>query len=151
MNKSTNYRRVVTGLDEQGRSCVTIDGPVPRHDQATNLVWRSHAVPADNSGNADNAIPYTMEMLHDGGSNFMLVELPPGIPSYKHATDTLDYLIVLSGNVILELDTEEVALGPGDFIVDRGVIHAWRNDGPETAVMASITLPALPVGNGRTV
>lgn len=152
MSDDRKYRRVVTGLDDRGRSCVIFDGPVPRHDgQPSNVVWRSASVPADNSGNEDAAAPYTMEMLHDGGSNFMLVEFPPGMPRFMHATDTLDYLVVLSGEVVLELEAGEVTLGPGSLIVDRGVIHAWRNDGPETAVMASITLPALPVGKGRTV
>jgi len=92
-----------------------------------------------------------MDMLHDGGSNFLLVELPPGIGRFMHATDTIDYLVVLEGQVVLELEAGEAHLGPGDFIVDRGVMHAWRNDGPATAVMASITLPAHPVGKGRTV
>ncbi len=145
------YRRVVTGLDAEGRSCVIIDGEVPRFDAATNLVWRTAALPADNAGRDDAAAPYTMDMLHDGGSNFLLVELPPNMGRFMHATDTIDYLVVLEGTVVLELESGEARLGPGDFIVDRGVIHAWRNDGPETAVMASITLPALPVGKGRTV
>jgi len=151
VKEATNYRRVVTGLDDQGKSCAIIDGSVPSHGQATNVIWRSDGVPADNSGNGDTAKPYSIEMLHDGGTSFVLVELPPDMPSYTHATDTLDYLIVLSGTVVLGLDTEEVSLRPGDFIVDRGVSHYWRNDGSETAVMASITVPALPVGKGRTI
>jgi quercetin dioxygenase-like cupin family protein len=146
------HRRVVTGLNEQGRSCVIADGPVQTHGQASSLIWRSAAVPADNAGSKDAACaPYTMDMLHDGGSNFILVELPPGIGRFMHATDTLDYLVVLSGEVVLELESGEVSLKPGDFIVDRGVNHAWRNDGPGVATMVSITLPARPVGKGRTV
>ena len=39
----------------------------------------------------------------------------------------------------------------GDFIVDRGVIHAWRNDGAEVAASAVVTIPAKPVGKGKTV
>ena len=42
-------------------------------------------------------------------------------------------------------------LRAGDFIVDRGVIHAWRNDGAVPAVYASVTIPAHPVGQGRTI
>jgi mannose-6-phosphate isomerase-like protein (cupin superfamily) len=44
-----------------------------------------------------------------------------------------------------------VTLRAGDCIVDRGVIHGWRNDGAEPAVYASVTIPAQPVGQGRTV
>jgi quercetin dioxygenase-like cupin family protein len=151
MTAARRYRRVVTGLNDQGQSCAIIDGPVQRHGQATSLIWRSAAVPADNAGSKDAGAPFTMDMLHDGGSNFMLVELPPGIGRFMHATDTLDYLVVLSGQLVLELEAGEVTLSPGDFIVDRGVHHAWRNDGPDVATMASITLPAHPVGKGRTV
>ena len=53
--------------------------------------------------------------------------------------------------VVLALETGEVTLRPGDLIVDRGVIHGWRNDGAVPAVFASVTIPAKPVGAGRTV
>jgi mannose-6-phosphate isomerase-like protein (cupin superfamily) len=147
-------RRVVTGLDDQGRSCVIIDGPVPRVTPAANLVWRNGAVPADNSGSEDAGGGYDMAQLHDGGVNFIITEMPPGgsgQQAFMHATDTIDYLAMLSGEITLVLETEEVVLRAGDLIVDRGVIHGWRNDGSEVARMVSVTVPALPVGKGRTV
>jgi quercetin dioxygenase-like cupin family protein len=70
---------------------------------------------------------------------------------FWHATDTIDYIVVLRGEVVLVLETGEVTARAGDFIVDRGVLHAWRNDGPETAALAVVNLPAHPVGKGRTV
>ncbi|MFA7603985.1 MAG: cupin domain-containing protein [Novosphingobium sp.] len=145
-------RRVVTGLNAEGRSCVIIDGPVPRHAPAANIVWRN-ALPADNCGTADAAAPYDMAMLHDGGVNFLLTELPPGLAggAFMHATDTIDYLVMIGGEVVLALETGEVTLRAGDLIVDRGVIHGWRNDGAVPAVFASVTIPAHPVGEGRTV
>lgn len=145
-------RRVVTGLNAQGKSCVVLDGAVPRHGPAANLVWRN-ALPADNLGAADAAVPYAMAHLHDGQANFILTELPPG-PSgeaFMHATDTIDYLVMISGEVVLVVETGEVTLRPGDFVVDRGVVHGWRNDGAVPAVFASVTIPANPVGKGRTV
>jgi mannose-6-phosphate isomerase-like protein (cupin superfamily) len=147
------HRRVVTGLDAEGKSCVIIDGPVPGHGPVANLVWRTAGVPADNSGNAEAATPYEMDMLHDGGTNFILTEQPPGLAgdAFMHATDTIDYLVVISGEVVLVLEAGEVTLRAGDFIVDRGVNHGWRNDGAEPAVYASVTIPAKPVGKGRTV
>jgi mannose-6-phosphate isomerase-like protein (cupin superfamily) len=146
-------RRVVTGLDAEGKSCVIFDGPVPRHAPVANLVWRSAAVPADNGGIADAAVPYAMEMLHDGGANFILTELPPGMggEAFMHATNTIDYLVVISGEVVLVLETSEVTLRAGDLIIDRGVIHGWRNDGDVPAIYASVTIPARPVGQGRTI
>lgn len=146
-------KRVVTGLNAAGKSCVLIEGEVPRRRPGANLVWRTGALPADNSGTADEAVPYEMEMLHDGGVNFILTELPPGLggDAFMHATDTTDYLVMIGGEVVLVLETGEVTLRAGDFIVDRGVIHGWRNDGAVPAVFASITIPAHPVGSGRTV
>jgi mannose-6-phosphate isomerase-like protein (cupin superfamily) len=149
----TPARRVVTGLDEQGRSCVVIDGPVPRVTSGANMVWRNAAVPADNSGSEDAGGGFDPAHLHDGGVTFLLTEMPPGPgePAFMHATDTIDYLAVLSGEITLVLETEEVVLRAGDLIVDRGVIHGWRNDGTEVAKMVSVNVPALPVGKGRTI
>ena len=144
-------KRVVTGIDADGKSCILIDGPVPRLSRTSDVIWRTATVPADNSGSQDMAQPYAMDMLHDGGSNFMLIEFPPGMGPYMHATNTLDYLVVLSGRIVLQLEAGEVVLNPGDTIVDRGVIHAWRNDTDQPATMVSITVPAHPLGKGRTL
>lgn len=144
-------RRVVTGIDEQGRSCILIDGPVPQLNASSDLIWRTASIPADNSGSDDMALPYAMEMLHDGGSNFLHVVFPPKMGPYMHATDSLDYLVVLSGQIVMQLEAGEVTLNPGDLVVDRGVMHAWRNDTDSPASMVSVTVPARPVGKGRTI
>jgi mannose-6-phosphate isomerase-like protein (cupin superfamily) len=146
-------RRVVIGLGEDGRSCVQFDGAVPQLGPVAQLVWRTASIPADNSGQADAAVPYRMEFLHDGGTNFIITHFPPGRDelAYMHATDTVDYLVVISGEITLVLEEGETRCGPGTLIVDRGVNHGWRNDGEVTAVYASVTLPARPVGKGRTV
>lgn len=144
-------RRVVIGIDTDGKSCIQIDGPVPQHSASNNVIWRTPTVPADNSSPEDMAVPSTMEHLHDGGSNFLFVTFSPHLGPYMHATDTLDYLVVLSGQIVLQLEAGEVVLNPGDLVVDRGVAHAWRNDTDQPATMVSVTVPAKPVGKGRTV
>jgi mannose-6-phosphate isomerase-like protein (cupin superfamily) len=144
-------RRVVTGLNAEGKSCVIIDGPIPDHGGVAQVVWRTAAVPADNSGAEDAATPFSTDLFHDGGSTFTITELPVGIGRHMHATDTIDYLFILSGRIVLELEVGEAELGPGDFVVDRGIIHAWRNDGPDPVVMVGVTLPAKPLGKGRTM
>ncbi|MDE8654573.1 cupin domain-containing protein [Novosphingobium album (ex Liu et al. 2023)] len=150
--RETGFRRVVTGLDGEGRSCVAIDGPIPRlGPMSAALAWRTDAVPVDNSGTADTAVPYAVDLLHTGGSNFAVCEFPPGARAFMHATDTIDYLVVLSGRVTLVLETGEAALGPGDFVVDRGVMHGWRNDHDEPCTCAVVNLPAHPIGKGRTI
>jgi mannose-6-phosphate isomerase-like protein (cupin superfamily) len=136
---------------------VTIDGPViPMGDgYGGGFVWRTAAVPADNSGSADVDVSnFSFDMFHDGGANFMHVVMPPNAGEdfvFMHTTDTLDYIVMLKGEVTLVLEAEEVKVRAGDFVVDRGVHHAWRNDGPDVAEYVVITLPAHPVGKGRTV
>lgn len=145
------HRRVVTGLDDQGRSTVLIDGPIPRYNEiSAALVWRC-GIPADNSGKEDAAAPYAIEMLHSGHANFAICEFPANTNEIMHATDTIDYLVILSGKVTLVTEDGEADLGPGDFVVDRGVMHGWRNSHDEDCVAAVINLPAHPVGKGRTI
>ena len=72
-------------------------------------------------------------------------------PAFMHATDTIDYLAVLKGEITMVLETGDVVLRAGDLIVDRGIVHGWRNDGAAEAAMISVTVPARPVGKGRTV
>lgn len=144
-------RRVVTGLDAEGRSRVVIDGAVPMTGAVGGMAWQAPSLPADNSGSADAAGPFDFDLIHRGGSAFLLIEIPPGAPATMHATDTLDYAVVLEGEIVLMLESEETTLRAGDFLVDRGVLHAMRNDGDSVARMAVITLPAHPVGQGRTV
>lgn len=147
------YRRVVTGLDAEGRSCVVIDGPIPQWGaMSAALAWRTTSHPADNAGQADPAIPYDTALLHDSASNFAVCQFPAHSgEAYMHATDTIDYLVVLSGACTLVLETGEVELKAGDFVVDRGVMHGWRNDHDAPCTCAVVNIPSLPVGKGRTI
>jgi mannose-6-phosphate isomerase-like protein (cupin superfamily) len=150
-------RRVVTGLNEAGKSCVIVDGPpIPMAPgYAGGFVWRADSLPADNSGTDDIAIAdFSFDKFHDGGANFMHVVMPPNAGDVfleMHTTDTLDFVVMLKGEVTLVLEAGETKLSAGQFVVDRGVHHAWRNDGPDDAEYVVITLPAHPVGKGRTV
>jgi mannose-6-phosphate isomerase-like protein (cupin superfamily) len=149
-------RRVVTGLDAEGRSCALFDDAVTKPEGAppsgAALVWRTEAVPASNAGSTDaGAQPFGFELMKSG-SNFMLFCMDPrDEQTFMHATDTIDYAIVLKGQIVLVLETGDVPLGPGDIIVDRGVRHAWRATGSEPALMAVVNIPADPVGAGATI
>ncbi len=146
-------RRVVTGLDDGGRSTFIIDGEVPHYrENGVALVWRTEGAVADNAGRADPVRPYDVAMLHAGGSNFTICNFRAGTHEpLMHATDTIDYLVVLSGRVKLVLENGEAELGPGDLVVDRGVMHGWANPWTEDCVAAVVNLPAHPVGAGRTI
>lgn len=150
MSTATGFRRVVTGLNAEGKSCVLIDGPLIGLGPTTGLAWHTDGLPADNSGDGDAAArPFSVEML-EMGSNFLLAEHPPGRTPHWHAIDAVAYVVVLRGEIVLALEAGEVRLRPGDFVANRGVMHDWRAEGPEPALIAVVTIPALPAGKGRT-
>jgi quercetin dioxygenase-like cupin family protein len=136
-------RRLVTGLDAQGRSAVVIDGP------AANVIWRAEDLPASNDGAADaggGRLRFPTQ-----GVEFVFADFPPGSASGMHATDTLDLIVVVSGEVTFVTETGEALLRAGDVLVDRGVQHAWRNDGPAPCRIVNVLCPARPVGAGATM
>ena len=57
-----------------------------------------------------------------------------------HETDTIDYIILLKGDVTLILDEEEVKLKPHDVVVQRGTNHAWVNNGTEPALLIAVLI-----------
>ena len=57
-----------------------------------------------------------------------------------HKTDTIDYIILLKGDVTLVLDEEEVTLEPHDVVVQRGTNHAWVNNGHEPALLIAVLI-----------
>lgn len=57
-----------------------------------------------------------------------------------HRTETVDYAIVLEGEITMLLDDSEVVLGPGDVLVQRGTNHAWSNRGTSPAKIAFILI-----------
>ena len=76
-----------------------------------------------------------------------LAYLEPDNPG-MHTTDTIDFEVVLSGEVILELDDGvEKVLRPGDTVVQNGTRHRWGNRGTEPAVMAVVLIGAHRAGD----
>lgn len=142
-------RRVITGHDDQGKAIVQFD------DVSTNLVskrpghnsfvvWTTKGNPVDNSGTADDALqPVGTELAN--GTVFRIMHLSPGVAPRRHRTDSIDYVVVLSGAVTMELDNQSVELKAGDVLVQRGTVHNWVNNGAEPCVMAVVLIAAQPV------
>jgi mannose-6-phosphate isomerase-like protein (cupin superfamily) len=61
-----------------------------------------------------------------------------------HATDSVDYLVVISGEMFMVMDEGEILLRAGDCIVQRGTKHAWSNRGSMPCVMAAVLVSAHP-------
>ena len=123
--------------------------PIPGGDAAFALVWTTDTVPADNNDETDGRLREAGLTLHQG-SVLRIVDVLPGGTSPMHRTNSIDYGIVLSGEVELELDDGAVALlGPGALIVQRGTMHLWRNPSPiETCRIAFVLIEAAPFHHG---
>ena len=144
-------RRVVTGHDGNGKAIVTIDEickPVsPREGVSAAVVWTSEGFPVNNDGDADEAKRQT-GTTHDNGTVFRVIEFAPGNGGRNHRTDSIDYACILSGEIDMDIDGEEVHLKAGDVIVQRGTIHNWINRGGEPCVIAFVLIAAHPAVAG---
>jgi len=132
MTELPPVRRVVTGHDRDGRAVLRSDDRfetqiIPSGDAAFALLWTTEKVPADNNDETDGRLRDAGLTL-ERGSVIRIVDMMPGGVSPMHRTNSIDYGIVLSGEVELELDDGATTLlGPGDVVVQRGTIHLWRN------------------------
>ena len=145
-------RRIVTGLDAHGKSCVLIDAPLRPVQGSAAIVWHTPSLPADNAPQVDAGdTPVGFDAMQGGGSTFMVMDFSPDVAPFWHTTDTIDYIVMLVGEVVLALESGEVTLRAGDVLVDRGISHCWRNDSGAPARAAIIMLPAHPLGAGRTM
>jgi mannose-6-phosphate isomerase-like protein (cupin superfamily) len=166
----TRARRVISGLNEDGRSAIVADGPAenvarrPGGSVVTDL-WRLDSLPphvhdGDGLDGAAGAAPPT------GGAVVRLCTFPPdsemdmdafeaamsqtygpdasrrsGIRG-MHRTETVDVITVLSGELCALMETGEVMLQPGDTFVQRGTWHAWRNRGRHPATIVAVMIGA---------
>lgn len=149
-------RRVVTGHDEQGRAKVLIDETVsnvfsPRPGAAYSVIWSSEGFPVDNDGSEDPSNKKIGTSI-DNGTVFRVVSFGPGVAPRNHRTDSIDYAVVMSGEIDMVLDTETVHLKAGDVLVQRGTIHNWVNNGSVPCVIAFSLIAAKPVTkDGKTL
>lgn len=125
-------RRIVTGHDENGKAVFrSVDSLQPEviktGDAAFALIWSTAEVPVDLNDETDGRLRDTGLTLNSG-SVIRVVDMLPGGESPMHRTNSIDYGIVVSGRVELELDDGAIEMcHSGDVIVQRGTIHLWRN------------------------
>ena len=145
-------RRVVTGHDANGRAVIKIDEVSKnlvssRPRQTACVVWTTERFPVDNTGDADEGLRQVGTTLKNG-TVFRVVEFGPGVAPRNHRTDSIDYAVVMSGEIDMVLDDTVVHLKAGDVLVQRGTIHNWVNRGTEPCVMAFVLIDAKPVEIG---
>ncbi len=128
-------RRVVTGHTSDGKAIFTIDeeietAVIPTGDAAMATIWTTAAVPADCNDQSDGRLREAGTTLK-GGSVIRVVDMLPGASSPMHRSASIDYGIVISGEIELELDDNIFkTVGIGGIIIQNGTIHKWRNTSP---------------------
>ena len=143
---SLQIRRVVTGHTETGRATVKIDEIANnvifnRPGASSCVIWSSKGFPVNNDGFEDPTTG-SFKTTVENGTVFRFVRYEPGFtPPRNQRTDSIDYAVVISGEIEMELDDSVVAkLKAGDLLVQRGTIHNWVNRGTEACVIAFVLI-----------
>jgi hypothetical protein len=164
-------RRVVIGLDADGRSCIESDELAPdRLAGPANTkcdLWRMAGVPGS-FGDGDGLEDGVITLPPIGGLVYRIASFPPdsefdrsqgysdahgplagsiapedsGGIAGLHVTETIDVVTMLSGELWAVMETGETLLRPGDTLVQRGTKHAWSNRTDKPAVIVSIMIDA---------
>ena len=134
-------RRLVTADDPSGRSRAIADRPAPavhtdpaRPGYSSTLIWYTDRTPARIDTSPLHASH--RETPPPGGSVCRIVCFPPRTQFGKQTARTLDFCLVLEGDITLVLDLDEVQLKAGDTVVQRGTRHAWSNRSAKPCVVA---------------
>lgn len=144
---SFKVRRVVTGHDKNGKAHAIIDEISDnvfsrRPGQQSTVIWATDQTPADLSDLNDISAD-VINTTVPNGSVFRVSCFEPGVAPRNHRTASLDYAIVISGEIDMELDDGKIVnLKTGDVLVQRGTIHNWTNPGTEPCVIAFILMSA---------
>ncbi len=145
LGKDGSVRRIVTGLRE-GKSVVIEDAEVPARDllgaKVTEL-WQTSGEPVLQLESDKCKIPLTFKMPAPGETRVRLTIIPPeeisGSGAGMHKTKTVDYDILLSGELWMEMDDGvAVQLNPGDCVIQNGTRHAWRNRSKQNCIMLTM-------------
>lgn len=149
-------RRIVTGI-ENGKSTIIEDQQVENFVEhlpglIISDIWNTQKTPA--SLDLETQIPNTgFPHTPKNGTYFRYVSIPPdkdlgvefkaGEPHpMMHQTQTLDYIIILSGELYLIMEEGETLLRAGDIVIQRGTNHAWSNRSDETCIQLAMLIDA---------
>jgi quercetin dioxygenase-like cupin family protein len=155
----SSIRRIVTGHRTNNTAKALIDGPATNRrarntGSVSTLIWCTDSTPADIRV-GENIEDMGARMLGTppppNGTRFTVNDIPPGRTGPMHRTETIDYVIVLAGELEMQMDDSTVKLKAGDVLVQRGTHHAWINRGPNPARVAFILIDAKPLGIGHPV
>lgn len=135
-------RRVVTENDQKGKSKVKWDDTVemkpgrPGFERAD--IWATKELPAKLTD--EDPSKWEMGTTISNGSIFRIIKFDPGVSERWHTTDSIDYAVVLSGEIDMQLDEGEIHLKAGDVMVQRATNHNWVNRGKEPCIIAFVLI-----------
>lgn len=146
------FRRIVTGHDAAGVARVLSDDPATAGvergaGQVTRVIWSTDETPA--------ALPLGVDVPEMGGRNsfpsgsgtrFNIIDFPPDNVVRMHRTESIDYVIVLAGEIDMDLDEGTVRMKAGDVMIQRATNHAWVNRSAAPARVAFVLVAAQPLG-----
>ncbi len=142
----------------------------PQRGTVSRLLWTTHETPADIAGPADRGNVEIGVAPPVNGSIFRVIDIPPtpaevgslpldhlhsqhagSIPKrhlppthpLMHATRTVDYAIIMSGEIDMLLDDSEIHFTAGDVLIQQGTNHAWVNRGTRPCRIAFVLIDAL--------
>ncbi|KAK2858534.1 hypothetical protein FQN49_004637 [Arthroderma sp. PD_2] len=162
MSLLPTVRRIVTGHNEKGEAIFDSDTQLAPYNPATptpdpakqgetgfTSVFRTSGAPADCNKPWIDIHNQTVELADKAGTTLRIVDFAPGIPGLMHRTVSLDFAIVLNGEIELELDNGVTKMvKQHDIVVQRGTIHSWNNKSSENVRMLFALLPSDPVKSG---
>lgn len=169
-------RRVVTAIDEEGRSFIAEAGEspagfaLPGSPFRSDNIWRTAAAPAPLEA-ADDITDHRGVLPPAGGTVLRVIDFPPQVGTREeqaalaakvfgllypdadhqagsersagmHTTDTVDYAIVLAGEIWAVMDRDEALLSQGDILIQRGTAHSWENRSNRMARVAFVLIDA---------
>jgi quercetin dioxygenase-like cupin family protein len=137
-------QRVVTRINKAGRPAVAFCGEPSKIEdfgltEAIEL-WMTQAAPFGPAGDGDPTVGDWQLEPPPGGTIFRIATHQPGEEVPVHATATVDYVVVLSGELVLLLGDQEIALQAGDTVVQQGTPHGWANRSSEPCAVAAVLL-----------
>jgi len=170
-----SIRRIVTGNNARGQSCIVEDGPSPavrfvaeRPGYRVTNIWRTSGSPAAIDA-ADDIARHQGVAPPQDGTVIRIIDIPPEAsdPDERkrqaaatfgklfadadhrledkrhpgmHVTESVDYAIVLEGEMTAILDKDETIMRKGDVLIQRGTNHAWANRSSKPARIAFILI-----------
>ena len=152
-------RRVITGHNASNVAKVLIDAPAtnakhPDSGVVSTLMWITDRNPADiaiGEKIEDMGARIVGTAPPANGTRFCVIDFPPGNHAHMHRTETIDYVIVIAGEIEMDMDDSTVKLKAGNILIQRGTNHAWANRSNKPARVAFVLVDGQPLGIGKPV